>query len=339
MLLLGTHAAHVKAAIVVIGFAIATLQGVAAPKSSAWSAPVHLGAVVNSNSNEQGPTISRNGLSLFFGSARADGSLGDLDIWVSQRGCIADPWSAPVNVLALNSTAFDALPSLSPDEHWMFFTSTRLGGSGSADLWAAYRADRHNDFGWEPPVNLGPGVNSAVFDAAPELTRKRGQVGPLLYFARGANIMAPLDIYVSEVAADGSFGAPLPVAELNSAASDARVSVRRDGLELFFYSNRPGSGLNDLWTSVRQRITDPWSAPVNVGAPVNTPSMEMHPELSWDRRTLYFVSNRPGGSVGNLDLWMTTRTELDGNDQPRGCEEEGEEEGEEEEEEEEEEKP
>jgi hypothetical protein len=217
------------------------------------------------------------------------------------------------------------LPSLSIDDHWMFFTSSRSpGGSGDADLWATYRADPNNEFGWGLPVNLGPTVNSDLFDAAPQLTSRRGGVGPFLYFARG-RVNTALDIYVSDVAgARGTFGAPALVNELNSADSDARPSVREDGLEIFFYSNRPGVGLNDLWTSTRRRVTDAWSAPVNVGPPINTSSNEVHPELSRDARTLYVVSGRPRpGEVtppGNTDLWVTTRTEMDGKQEPQGCE-------------------
>jgi hypothetical protein len=276
---------------------------------------------VNSDVNEQGPTISRNGLSLFFGSARPGGvgAPGDFDIWVSQRRCVGDSWGAPVNVRALNTTSLDTLPSLSPDQHWMYFTSDRsAGGSGDADIWAAYRADRDNDLGWTP-VNLGQYVNSTVFDAAPELIRPRGAVGPQLYFASGPNNTA-LDIYVSDVLGDGSLRRPRPVTELNSAASDAGVAVRADGLEMFFYSSRlvgDSNRLNDLWTSTRGTVLSPWSAPVNVGGPLNTTFNEVHPELSANGRTLYFVSGRPrpGSTVapGNTDLWMTTRTALDGN--------------------------
>lgn len=320
-------AAILIAAAVLMAFQIAPIQGVAVQRFSAWSEPVYLGPLVNSDANEQGPAISRNGLSLFFGSARA-GGVGNFDIWMSQRGCVGDPWGPPVNVRALNTTSLDTLPSLSPDEHWLFFTSDRSGGSGDADVWVAYRADWGDDFGWQEPVNLGPFVNSTVFDAAPELIRPRGGVGSLLYFASGA-LNTALDIYVSQVAADGSLRRPTPVTELNSAASDARVTVRADGLEIFFYSSRlvgDLNRLNDLWTSTRRTLFSPWSAPVNVGAPVNTAFNDVHPGLSRNGQALYFASGRPrpGAEMppGNTDLWVTTRTELDGRTQSRGCEDE-----------------
>jgi Tol biopolymer transport system component len=324
MFLLPMHAARLRAAIVVIGLGIVTISGAAAPTFSPWSVPVNLGTLVNSTANEQGPAISRDGLSLFFGSARS-GGFGDFDIWVAHRTCVSDPWSVPTNVLALNSTSLDSLPTLSPDEHWIFFTSSRPGGFGDADLWAAYRSNRRDDIGWETPINLGSVVNSTAFEAAPEFTRRRGVVDPLFFFARGPNNTA-LDIWMSQVSRDGTLSPPAPVTELNSTASDARASVRSDLLEIFFYSNRTGGvGLNDLWTSTRRKVTDPWSPPTNVGAPVNTTFNEVHPELSRNRRTLYFVSGRPGPfPTGQTDLWATTRTQLD-DDESEGCEEEEEE--------------
>jgi WD40 repeat protein len=270
---------------------------------STWSEPINLGPLVNSPLREQGPAISDDELSLFFGSERP--GRGDFDIWVSQRPRVTDPWGSPVNLAALNTASSDTLPSLSSDGHWMFFTSDRPGGLGDADVWVTWRRDRRNDFDWEPPINLGPQVNSASFDAAPELTRRLQQKGPMLYFARGPTNVA-LDIYVSELARDGSFSAAMPVAELNSAGSDARTSVGGDSLEMFFYSDRSGSALNDIWTSTRAKLSDPWSPPVNVGMPVNTVANETHPRLSSDGRTLYFISARPGGS-GSTDLWVATR--------------------------------
>src|SRR5437879_6875662 len=65
------------------------------PLYSDWSAPVNLGPVVNSGSNEQHPAISKDGLSLYFASDRAGaGGMGGLDIYVSHRESLDAPWVA-----------------------------------------------------------------------------------------------------------------------------------------------------------------------------------------------------------------------------------------------------
>ncbi|MBS1912473.1 MAG: PD40 domain-containing protein [Bacteroidetes bacterium] len=46
----------------------------------------------------------------------------------------------------------------------------------------------------------------------------------------------------------------------------------------------------------------------NLGTIVNTPDLEYAPTITADGRTLYFVSNRPGG-VGGHDFWYTTKAE------------------------------
>src|SRR5687768_14790243 len=48
----------------------------------------------------------------------------------------------------------------------------------------------------------------------------------------------------------------------------------------------------------------------NIGAAINTASIEVGPNLSADGLTLYFVSDRPGGHSGTAELWMSTRATL-----------------------------
>jgi hypothetical protein len=210
---------------------------------------------------------------------------------------------------AVNTAGVDNIPALSRDGHWLFFNSDRPGTSGIGDIWASYRDHVQDDFGWQPPVNLGAGVNTSALDNGAAYFANEEAGAPMLFFARGAS-PGTGDIYVSEVQPDGSFGAAVRVAELSSAAGDQRPSVRFDGLELFLFSDRPGSlGLNDLWVSTRETTFDPWQAPVNLGSTVNTAFGDTQPNISADRLTLYFMSNRPGG-CGGFDLYMTTRTGL-----------------------------
>jgi len=67
--------------------------------------------------------------------------------------------------------------------------------------------------------------------------------------------------------------------------------------------SEPGGGLTaQAFSSERT----PWSDPVNLGAPVNSPTAnDQGPALSSDGLSLYFCSNRPP-SAGN-DLWVSRR--------------------------------
>lgn len=278
---------------------------------SDWSAPVNLGSVVNSGFNDEGPAISRDGLSLYFTSNRPVGGFGGQDIWIAQRKNKDSPWGMPVNLgPTVNTAADESAPAFTFDEHHMYFVRNRPVGSG-LDIWVSFREDKHDDFGWQAPVNLGAPVNSPSNDAGPGSLNDGNE--QILFFTsnRPGGPGGP-DIFASVRQADGSFGTPVRVAELNSAAQDARAAVRHDGRELFFFSNRAAGsqGLTDLWTSSRKNRKEPWSTPVNLGSTVNSSADEVQPAISHDATTLFFASNRPTGS-GLLDLYMITRQKDD----------------------------
>lgn len=293
---------------------MAQAASVHAQKYSDWSAPINLGPAVNSAFNDQQPSISKDGLSLYFTSNRP-GGLGGFDMRVSQRAIVDDPWGAPVNLgPTLNTASNEGNPAFSRDEHLMFFQSDRPGGLGGVDIWVSRREHTHDDFDWQPPVNLGAGVNSAAGDNAPSYFENDETGAPQLYFASNRpGGFGGLDIYMSEQAADGSFGPAVLVTELSSAGGDSRPSIRHDGLEIFLQSDRAGTtGVLDLWVATRESTLDAWSTPVNLGNTINTTFLEQNPYLSSDGETLFFASDRPGG-FGGPDLYMTTRTKLRGN--------------------------
>lgn len=318
----GTFRLHLALTLLVGGMAgIAITQATAAEahRFSDWSAPVNLGPVINSTFSEQHPSISKDGRSLYFASNRP-GGLGVLDIYVSQRASVHDPWGSPVNLgSTVNTTVDEGNPAFSRDEHLMFFQSDRPGGLGGIDIWVSRRNNTHDDFAWQPAVNLGAGVNSTAGDQAPSYfdNDEDGENGaggaPQLFFAStrpGGPGM--LDIYMSEQTPAGCFGPAVLVTELSSPGGDSRPSIRRDGLEIFFQSNRIGSlGLADLWVATRESTLDAWSTPVNLGVTINTVFSEQNPYLSSNGKTLFFASDRPGGS-GGLDLYMTTRRKARG---------------------------
>lgn len=290
-----------------------------------WSEAVNLGPPVNSPVQEQNPTLSKSELSLYFVSNRTDlpGAQGGNDIWVSRRACLECPWETPVNLgPVINTASGDAGPNLSADGHLLFFTSNRIDelGTSDNDIYVSYRADTKDDLGWSVPVKVGPEVNSALSEFGPHFMHDGDGETATFYFQRGQAGGSPSnDIFAASVTRAGQvLGSALPVSELNDPTfADGSPSVRKDGREIFFNSTRVGRiGSVDIWASTRGNATDAWSTPVNLGTPVNIGGIagvgSRDPDLSFDGRTLVFMSNRPGSiprsdGVPSDDIWISTR--------------------------------
>ncbi len=278
---------------------------------SDWSAPVNLGPVVNTNFGELAPCVSKDGLSLYFFSDRP-GGFGSNDIWVSKRASVNDPWGPPQNLgPTINTSADENAPTLSLDGHLLYFASDRPAGLGGLDLYVSRRHNKQEDFAWRTPENLGSGVNSFANDAAPAPFEDDVTGAITLYFhSNRPGGIGGDDIYASTLNPDESFGPAGLVAELSSPFLDRLPGIRRDGLEMFVTSNRPGTfGGLDLWVSTRASTSDPWSMPVNMGPIINSAAVEGRGALSFDATALYSHSTRPGG-FGSFDLYVSTRTKL-----------------------------
>jgi Tol biopolymer transport system component len=280
--------------------------------SNNWSVPVNLGETVNSAFEEFLPELSKNGRSLYFASNRP-GPFGGEDLWVSRRGGPAEPWGPAENLgPVINGSFNERSPALSRDGHLLFFASNRPGGMGGFDIWVSWRSHTGDDFGWQPPVNLGPAINSAAGDFGPSYFENDDLGMPTLFFASSRPGVGGVDIYRSDLTAAGSFGPATLVAELSTPHNDFRPTIRFDGLEVIVDSNRPappeisGTDLRDLWVSIRNSPVAVWSVPQHLGTVVNGPYNDSLPALSGDGASLVFTSDRPEG-FGGSDLYQTSR--------------------------------
>jgi len=293
-----------KRLVVAVGLMLSLLAVAASAQSTGftpWTAPVNLGPGVNSSYFECCLTVSKNGLSLFFRAYRDNLNR----LYVSKRASVADPWGPAQEIVGFNDGYGFTCPSLSPDEHRLFFVSGRPGGCGAGDLWVSRRHDRKDDFGWGPPVNLGcapNGPNSLQGESVP--TVFEDETGTeVLYFSSGRPGLGGGDIWQSPMRTDGTFGPATLVAELSSTSFWEQAAIRRDGLEAILSSNRSG-GLyaSNFWTSTRASTADPWSAPVLEPVLSSSYGGGGRTQITFDGREFYFCSsNRPDG-YGSSDL-------------------------------------
>ena len=92
-------------------------------------------AELNTPAVETSPSLSGDGLTLFFISDRPDG-VGGADIWTAARSDIEAPFDSPTPVTMLNSAQSEFDVALTPDEQELFFSSDR---DGDIRLWRARR--------------------------------------------------------------------------------------------------------------------------------------------------------------------------------------------------------
>src|SRR5437867_12025499 len=146
--------------------ALLVAKPAAAQQFSDWSPPTNLNAivrgdgspcpaVVNSTSDDQHMTISKDGLTLIFSSNRPGGSGGQ-DLWFTERASRDECWGDPVNLgNVVNSAVQDLAPNLTTDGQWLHFHTRRPDGCVGATrgvLWVAHRQDKSATIGWESPL-------------------------------------------------------------------------------------------------------------------------------------------------------------------------------------------
>ena len=223
--------------------------------SDPWNPAVNLGPIVNSSSNDGTPSISANGLELYFSSSRS-GGLGNNDLWLARRETVFDPWGTPVNLGSMvNSSSIDWSPSISADGLELFLHSNRPSEYRGDELWVARRETTSDD--WGNPVNLGPIVNSRSLDATPSISSD----GLLLFFQsnRSGGYGGVVDIWLtSRPTADDPWEAPVNLGSaVNSSGWEGNPGISAGGSTFYFVSNRGGGvGALDIWQVPLEPVVD-----------------------------------------------------------------------------------
>lgn len=93
---------------------------------------------------------------------------------------------------------------------------------------------------------------------------------------------------------------------INTPEHDASTGISFDGNTFFIYRNGPSlPGAGELYTATRNK-NGKWKVPELLPKPINSTYYEDAACLSPDGKTLYFVSERPGG-LGKADIYTSQK--------------------------------
>jgi hypothetical protein len=207
-----------------------------------WGLPVKLGPAINSSAFDCDPSLSADGLELYFngalpsfslaGAPQRSGGHGDSDLWMSKRATKDDPWGAAANLgPVLNTSYFEGDASLTADGLQMFFGSNRPGGYGDVDLYVTTRATTADP--WRTPANLGPAVNTTAWDDDAQISSD----GLTLIFSSWAHGgYGGADLYMTtRTSTTAPWASPISLGSiLDTPEEESDPSLASDGSMLYF---------------------------------------------------------------------------------------------------------
>lgn len=201
------------------------------PSTGKWSEPKNVSAF-NTRENEGSPFVSPDGTKVYL--ARDAGKDKMCDIFVSEISG-GKPTTPKPLAGSINSNAWDAHPSVSPDGRYLVFTSLRSGGIGQHDI---YICERQGDT-WGTPKNIGNIINTPFSEISPFITQDGGSY--VLYFSSNGQKRADAyDIYRSFLI--GSEWSPPEKLQfpVNTEADEKYFCITPSGEYGYFSSNRRG---------------------------------------------------------------------------------------------------
>lgn len=215
-----------------------------------WTIPESIGEPINSKFHDACIGLSPDGSKLLIYNGTNGG-----DIFISEFK--SNSWSKPKKIGGdINTPFWEGSASFTFEEDIIYFSSDRPGGFGGSDLYYSNKLANGN---WGKAINLGPTINTAFDEDAPQIHVD----GKTLFFSsKGHEGMGGYDIFSSTLnITDSTWAKPRNIGyPINTADDDIYFSLSADGSKGYFTSYRnDGYGEQDIYIMHR-----PLSSPAYV---------------------------------------------------------------------------
>jgi outer membrane protein OmpA-like peptidoglycan-associated protein/tetratricopeptide (TPR) repeat protein len=203
-----------------------------------WGQAEQLSFSDNENVNIGTMCISADGKLLFYTACGQKDGYGSCDIFYARKN--NNSWSKPANAgPVVNTNNWEAQPSVSSDNRYLYFASSRLGGYGGMDIWQCKMKEMKNgSLFFSNPHNLGKSINTKENDFSPFIHAD----GSTLYFSsEGKSGFGGSDMFISRLG-DTVWSEAVNLGfPLNSRLNDDGLVVSPTAKIAFFSSNREGT--------------------------------------------------------------------------------------------------
>lgn len=254
---------------------------------------------INSDADDQDPTLTQDMLEIYFISNRP-GGLGGGDVWYATRSAREQAFGAPALLEAASSSADETGVAISPDGNTLWVGSRRPEAGATEerqdlDIWRTQRAARGEP--WGPLVSVRE-LNSSADD----IPRPLGLNQTVMPMASKRSTETFQTYMARRATPDAAFEAEPDLLEELSTGGRAMHDgfMTDDGLLLFF--NRAGESGGELSMAWRGSLDEPFDGEVLLEA-VNTVADERDPWLDADGTRFAFASDRDPRT--GLDIYMT----------------------------------
>ncbi len=257
---------------------------------------------LNSAEDDFAPSISTDGSELVFTSNKANGHVvnefGDYDKDIYTSSLSNGKWSTPKPIAgSINSLLDDISCNLSFDGTKMLL---QRESNGQKDIYESILKGA----AWSDPTILNYQISSPKSN---EQFASYSDDGWSIYYTRdNDNRGSGFDIYQSSMQSklNKDYGAGVTLTVMNSKFNDGPIYLTIDGETMYIASEGNGSiGGYDIFVS--KKFKGSWTAPVNLGYPINTPYDDFFFAPTANGKFAYISSNRAGGK-GGYDIYKVT---------------------------------
>ncbi len=265
----------------------------------------HLDSRVNNPFTDFAPKIVTNPDDIVYSSIKSDTVLNLTNIKESGAEYRAKIYSAKYDGNAWTSTTLPDIINnpafhngngvFSADKKRFYFT--RCNENENLKMICAIYMSEHNNGNFSEPVILGESINTEQSTNTQPAVATNEQGKEVLYFVsdrKGGQ--GGMDIWYAVNNGDNTFSAATNLGKSINTNQDEITPYYHQAVKTLYFSSNGHANVGGFDIFRAEGKETEWSMPENIGFPINSSVDDIYYVISeTDKKTGYFVSNRPGG--------------------------------------------